>query len=84
MADIFQEVDEELRQERAAKLWNKYGIYLIAAAVAIVLAIGGSRMYREWQQSQREATSQRYQSAEQKAADGDVEGARAELAVGHA
>ena len=41
MADIFDEVDEELRQERAARLWRQYGSWLIAAALAVVIAVGG-------------------------------------------
>lgn len=63
MADIFQEVDEELRQERAATLWKKYGPYVIAAAVAIVLAVGGHRFWREYQETQRIEASERYQAA---------------------
>lgn len=63
MADIFDEVDEELRQERAAKLWKKYGVYVIAAAVAVVVAVGGHRFWREHQASQRIAASERYEAA---------------------
>ena len=37
MADIFREIDEELQQERAAKLWQRYGDWLIALAVGVVL-----------------------------------------------
>ena len=47
MADIFREIDEELRQERAERLWKRYGKYVIAGAVAVVLAIAG---YTFWQQ----------------------------------
>ncbi|MCH7664263.1 MAG: hypothetical protein IH859_10405 [Chloroflexi bacterium] len=34
---FLREIEEELRQERYAKLWKKYGNYLIAAALAFVL-----------------------------------------------
>lgn len=57
MADIFQEVDEELRHERYAKLWKKYGGYVIAVGVAIVLAVAGTMAWREYQRSAREAES---------------------------
>ena len=40
MADVFDEVDEELRRDRAEKLWKKYGAYVMGAAVAIVVAAG--------------------------------------------
>ena len=53
MSDIFKEVDEELRQEHYAKLWKKYGSYIIAAAVAIVLASGGYTVWKDWRQSRQ-------------------------------
>lgn len=41
MSDIFNEVEEDLRRDRAARLWKKYGNYVLAAAVAIVAATAG-------------------------------------------
>jgi len=35
VADIFREIDEELRQERAEKLWRRYGNYVLGGAVAV-------------------------------------------------
>ena len=48
MADIFHEVDEEVRRERLQKLWDRYSIYLIALAVLIVAGIGAWRGYEYW------------------------------------
>lgn len=48
MADIFREVDEEVRRERLQKLWDRYNIYIIALAVLIVAGIGGWRGYEYW------------------------------------
>lgn len=45
MADIFNEVDEEVRRERLKAFWDRYSIFVIAAAVLIVAAIGGWRAY---------------------------------------
>src|SRR5262245_15715685 len=53
MSDIIREVDEELRRERMMKLWDRYGIYVVAAAALVVAAVGGWRVY-EWY-SAREA-----------------------------
>jgi hypothetical protein len=33
VADIFHEVDEEVRREQLKKLWDRYSIYLIALAL---------------------------------------------------
>lgn len=63
MADIFDEVDEELRQERAASLWRKYGSWLIAAALAIVLAVGGYKYWGYYSQNQQVLAADRYVAA---------------------
>ena len=34
MADIFDEIDEELKQDRTKELWTRYGKFVIAAAAA--------------------------------------------------
>jgi hypothetical protein len=48
VADIFQEVDEEVRREQLKKLWDRYGIFAIGAAVLLVLAVAGWRGYEWW------------------------------------
>ena len=49
MADIFQEVDEEVRRERLNKLWQRYGHYIIAACVLVIVAVGAWRGYEWWE-----------------------------------
>ena len=49
MADIFQEVDEEVRREQLHKLWQRYGNLLIAACILVVAAVGAWRGYEWWQ-----------------------------------
>ncbi len=49
MADIFQEVDEEVRRERLNKLWHRYGYYIIAACLLVVVAVGAWRGYEWWE-----------------------------------
>jgi len=46
---IFREVEEEVRREQLKKLWDKYGLYLIGAAVAIVLVTIALRGYDAWE-----------------------------------
>ena len=48
MADIFHEVDEEVRREQLKRLWDRYSIYFIALAVLIVAGIGAWRGYEYW------------------------------------
>ena len=49
MADIFQEVDEEVRRERLKKLWDRYGTLIVAACVLVVVGVGAWRGYSYWQ-----------------------------------
>lgn len=48
VADIFQEVDEEVRREQLKRLWDRYGTLLIAACVLIVAGVGAWRGYEWW------------------------------------
>ena len=58
MSDEFiREVDEEVRQERTQLLWKRYGRYVIALAVVIVLATAAGVFWRNYQQQQRAADS---------------------------
>ncbi len=49
MVDIFDEVEEDLRAERAQALLKRYGGLLIAAALLVIGAAGGWEAWRWWQ-----------------------------------
>jgi len=63
VSDIFNEVDEELRRDRALALWKRYGRYLVGAAVAIVVATSTVVGWREYQKRQRSAEGERFATA---------------------
>ncbi len=46
MSEIFNEIDEDLRREQLKKLWERYSIFIIAAAILIVAGVGGWRGYQ--------------------------------------
>ncbi len=48
MADVFQEVDELMKQERLQKIWNEYGPWIIAFMVLTVVFTGGFSIYNSW------------------------------------
>lgn len=72
MADVFREVDEELRRDRAEQLWKKYGTYIVAVALGIVLAVAGLQGWRAYQQSQREKLATQYAAAQDLVESGDT------------
>jgi hypothetical protein len=57
VTDFIKEVDEDLRQDQYKKLWDKYGRYVLAAAVGLVLAVTGVVLWRDWQRDKRMAAS---------------------------
>lgn len=63
MVDIFDEVDEELREERAAALLRRYGGLLIGACVSIVAATGGWQAWRWYQERHDNAAATAYLAA---------------------
>ena len=46
MADIFDEIDEELKKDKAQLLWARYGKFVIAAVAAVILAVGSAQASR--------------------------------------
>ncbi len=64
VVDIFDEVEEDLRAERAEKLLKKYAWLVIALAVAIVIAAAGWQLWTRWQNRQDEAAAVRYVAAQ--------------------
>jgi hypothetical protein len=63
VSDIFNEVDEELRRDRAMELWRRYGKYAVAGALAIVLATSAVVGWREYQTRQRASEGERFAAA---------------------
>jgi hypothetical protein len=46
VSELFDEVDEEVRREQLQKLWQKYSLHIIAAALLVIAAVGGWRGYQ--------------------------------------
>jgi hypothetical protein len=46
VSELFDEVDEEVRRDQIKKLWDRYSIYIVAAALLIIAAVGGWRGYQ--------------------------------------
>ena len=63
MTDIFQEVDEEVRREQLKKLWERYGGYVIAACIVVVIGVGAWRGYEWWQAKQAAQSGAAFEQA---------------------
>jgi hypothetical protein len=60
---LMREVDEDLRHEQFEKLWKTYGNYVIAAALALVVGVGGFEAWSSWKSAQAEKESARFAQA---------------------
>lgn len=86
MSDIFREVDEDIRQEKYRRLWDRFGPWVIGAAVLIVVATAGYRGWVYYQDTQAQAAGDKFIQAIDLAEDGDFAGADAifaELETAH-
>jgi hypothetical protein len=63
MTDIFQEVDEEVRRDKAAEFWKKYQNFIIAGAVLMVLASAGFRYWQYEKEKAAQAAGDQFQAA---------------------
>jgi hypothetical protein len=63
MSDIFQEVDEEVRRDKALEFWTKYQNVLLSVAVLIVLATAGYRFWDYRRTQAAEAAGAQFQEA---------------------
>jgi hypothetical protein len=63
VSDIFREIDEELRRDNLAKLWSRYGRYVVALTAFVLVVAGGIVAWHDHQLSERRAQSTRYAAA---------------------
>ena len=78
--NFVREVDDEIRSEQFKSLWDRYGILLITAAIAIVLATAGWRGYEYWRDGRASASGDAFLAALTKANAGDNNAALTALA----
>lgn len=69
MSDILREVDEEIRRERYMRLWERYGAYVVGAALLLVIGIGGWRAWEWYLAGEAAESGARFQQALQLAND---------------
>jgi hypothetical protein len=65
LADIFREVEEDLRRDKLEELWAKYGTLLIGAAVGFVVLVGATIFWRDYQATKQGRLSDEFAAATQ-------------------
>jgi hypothetical protein len=67
--EFIREVDEAVRQDQWLKLWKRYGSYVVAAALAVVVGTAAGVGWRTWQQNERLDEARRCAAAQQMLSD---------------
>jgi hypothetical protein len=62
---LLREIDEDIRRERYAKLWKRWGGFVIAGAVLLVAVVAGYQGWQYWTQQRREAAAAEFGRAMQ-------------------
>ncbi|MEP2707496.1 MAG: tetratricopeptide repeat protein [Roseibium sp.] len=70
MSDIFREVDEDIRQEKFRRLWDRFGYLVIGVAVLIVVGTGGYRGWLYWEETNSHKAGDTFIEAVQLSDDG--------------
>ena len=81
MADIFREVEEDLRRDRLKAIWDRYGTLIVVVAAMIVLGVGGWRGWQYYEARASAAAGDGYMAAAKLAEDGKTEEARKAFAA---
>ena len=76
---FFREVTEELRQDRAKAFLSKYGLWLIALALIVILGTVGFVLYRHWDAERANQSGDAFSQALSLAQDGKNDQALADL-----
>jgi len=79
VSDIFREVDEDVRRERLQQLWDRHSNLIVAAALLVVLAVGGWRGYEYWENQKAAESGAAFEAAVALAEAGKQAEARAEF-----
>lgn len=78
---VFREVDDELRQEQLQKLWRRYGGYVLAVALLIVLGVASYRGWEWYVAKQAAEAGVRFEAVLRLIDEGKTDQAKVELAT---
>ena len=73
MADIFDEVSEELKQDQLIQLWKKYSKFIITFFILLVLSFSTYKVYMIWNEKKLTESSEQFFSGLEKLDNKDFE-----------
>jgi len=79
--DLFREVEQEMRKERAQAFWDRFGMWIIAGALGVILGVSGFKGWQYYTAQKAAAAGSRFEGALVLQQDGKTEEARKVLAA---
>ena len=63
VADIFKEVDEDVRRDKYMVLWLRYRWLILGVTATLIVGTGAYTVWHDWQANQRLARGERFEAA---------------------
>ena len=63
MADIFEEVDEEVRKDQFSEIWKKYGKFIVTGSIIALASSVGYVLWGDYQVRQQTESSAQFEQA---------------------
>lgn len=76
---FIREVDEELREDTMKRLWQAYGLYIVGAALVVVLATAGWTGWDYWTRARANASGDLFSQALEQVGKGELDAAAKSL-----
>ena len=62
--ELFREIEDDLRQDQANKLWGRFGKYIVCAALALIVSVASFQGWKSYDLKKRQATGEAFASAQ--------------------
>ena len=63
VANFIEEVDEEVRRDRAEKLWKRWSPFVIGAVLVLLAGVAGHQVWKGWEADKAAAAGARFSAA---------------------
>jgi hypothetical protein len=70
---LFQEIEDDLRQDQANRFWTNFGKYIVGAAVVLVVSVASVQGWKSYDLKQRQAAGEAFSSAQKLVSDKNLD-----------
>jgi hypothetical protein len=70
---LFQEIEDDLRQDQANRFWTNFGKYIVGAAVVLVVSVASVQGWKSYDLKQQQAAGEAFSSAQKLVSDKNLD-----------